>query len=74
MPYFSKTYTNSDDYWSWYVPGVDGFQPAISLSTDGKVIITYDLDSEDAINEEHTYEEFLEKFYITTKRGKGFVF
>ena len=73
---FKRSYANSDDYWDWEVPFVDGLQPDINLSEDGIVIFTYNksLYGDDSIKENHTYKEFLDNYYVIGKRGKGFRF
>lgn len=65
VSHFVKMFSNSDDYWNWYRPGVDWLEDDINLSTEGKVVFTYDksLGDDTSIEEEYTYEDFIEKFY-----------
>lgn len=55
IPHFSKTYTNSEDYWDWNVPAVDGLQPDIRLVGENVILTTNKTLCE---NEEPTIEEF----------------
>ena len=51
----------TDDLWTWFEPTIDGLQPRIDLSMDGKVVFIqsdlYDNDGEK--RKEFTYEEFM---------------
>lgn len=69
--HFARTYTNSDDYWKWYIPAVDCLEDDIDLSVDNQVKFTYNkslYDNESSIEEFFEYEEFIEKFYNTKRR------
>lgn len=72
---FKRSYLNSDDFWGWDVPFVDGLQPDINLSEDGIVILTCNkslYDDDESVVKRYTYDEFIENYYIVGKRGKGF--
>ena len=69
-PHFGRAYTNSDDYWNWYMPGVDCLEDDIDLSVDGQVKFTYNkslYDNESSKQMICSYEEFMEKFFKRKK-------
>ena len=55
----------NENHWRWYEPTIDGLQPSINISVDGKVIFKYAgslYDNTPVRKEEFSYEDFLEFF------------
>ena len=56
---FSRTYTNSDEHWTYIRPAVDCMEPTIDLSKDGVVMYINFCGFDSCEKTELTYYEFL---------------